>query len=60
LSGVIVLFVPIVATVVIPNLLTAQRAANKGSASANIRTNAGTEATFMAIQSTDNSGDFQY
>lgn len=48
LSGLTILFIPIVAAIAIPNLLAARRAANEGSAIANLRTLSGAEMTFMA------------
>ena len=59
MSAMIVLFVPIVAAIAIPNLLAARRSANEASAIASIRTLAGAEDSYMASQYTSNCGDLQ-
>lgn len=57
LSGLIVLFIPLIATIAIPNLLAARRAANEGSAISSLRTLSGAEMTFMAAGGGGRCGD---
>jgi hypothetical protein len=47
-SGIMVLFVPIIMAIAIPNLLASRRAANEGNAIATIKTISSAEATYMA------------
>lgn len=56
-SAMMVLFVPLIAAIAIPNLLAARRAANEGSAISSLRTLASAEETFMAVQDTNKCGD---
>ncbi len=56
-SALMVLFVPIIAAIAIPNLMAARRSANEGSAISTLRTLAGAEQTFMAVKATDRCGD---
>lgn len=57
LSSMIVLFIPIVAAIAIPNFMAARRAANEGSAIASIRTLAEAEDDYMAIKGDEKCGD---
>ncbi len=59
LSAIIVLFVPIVAAIAIPNLLAARRWANEGRTIASLRTLASAEETYMTSQNTSNCADLQ-
>lgn len=47
-SSIIVLFVPIISAIAIPNLLASRRAANEGSAISTLKTISAAEATYMA------------
>lgn len=58
-SGMIVLFIPIVAAIAVPNLLAARRAANEGSAIGSIRTLSSAEAVFMATAGAGKCGDLK-
>ena len=56
-SAIVVLFIPIVAAIAIPNLLAARRAANEGSAISSLRTLGSAEATLMGVKNTKSCGD---
>ena len=58
LSALIVLFIPIIAAIAIPNLLAARRAANEGSAISRLRTLYGAEQTYMATAGKGSCGEF--
>lgn len=58
-SAMMVLFVPVVAAIAIPNLLAARRSANEGSAITSIRVLNAAEQTFMAMQDTNKCGDLK-
>lgn len=59
LSAMIVLFIPIIAAIAIPNLLAARRAANEGSAIAAMRTLSGAEMTFRSADGGGKCADLQ-
>ena len=58
-SSMVVLFIPIVMAIAIPNLLAARRMANEGSAISSLRTLAGAEQTLMSIAGTGSCGDLR-
>ncbi|MCY7347713.1 MAG: DUF4190 domain-containing protein [Pyrinomonadaceae bacterium] len=59
LSAMIVLFIPIIAAIAIPNFLAARRAANEGSAITAMRTLSGAEMTFMSVDGSGKCADLQ-
>lgn len=58
-SAMVVLFIPIIAAIAIPNLLAARRAANEGSAIASLRTLSGAEQTYIATAGAGSCGDLK-
>lgn len=59
LSAIVVLFIPIVAAIAIPNLLAARRAANEGSAISSLKMLAAVEVSYMATKQTSRCGELQ-
>jgi len=57
MSAIMVLFVPIIAAIAIPNLLAARRSANEASAIANLRTLGKAEKAYMANSYSSRCGD---
>ena len=56
-SAIIVLFVPIIAAIAIPNLLAARRAANEAAAISSLRKLGGAESSFMGVKRNNGCGD---
>ncbi len=56
-SSLVVLILPIIAAIAIPNLLAARRSANEATAISSLRTLGGAENTFMATKSSNKCGD---
>lgn len=59
LSAIVVLFIPIVAAIAIPNLLAARRAANEANAISSLKTLAAVEVSYMTTKQTSRCGELQ-
>lgn len=57
MSSLIVVFIPVIAAIAIPNLLAARRAANEGSAISSLRTIAAAEQTYQSTTGQGKCGD---